>query len=307
MRGAKNNNRWSMWARSIARRHVRFTERRESLALIVLRMRGPLSVVRERRSFTTRIVRPQVHLAINAVLAQTRHGARTERTFLCAFASLHEKTSSTTTLRLVSQEAHKEVRSERTFRDTRLERQTETERSRDTERMRETVRSRETIRSREAERLREVERLRETERLRQPLTFVFERINTIKNGTNSSCLEMLVHQHARSIVERVTQQSRRHETMHIGGGSDTLITQHMSTSSSRTEITQPRVLKTVTAPTRVIEKGAPSTQLTTVVETAPWLQDKVSVTGMNIDQITDQVVQQLDRRVVATRERMGRI
>jgi hypothetical protein len=57
----------------------------------------------------------------------------------------------------------------------------------------------------------------------------------------------------------------------------------------------------------VIEKVAPSTQVTTVVETAPWLQDKVSVTGMNIDQITDQVVKQLDRRVVAARERMGRI
>jgi hypothetical protein len=180
---------------------------------------------------------------------------------------LREKTSSTT-LRLVSQ-VQKELRSERTIHDLRFERQTE------------------------------------TERLRKPLTFVFERVNTSKTSAHSNRLEVLVHQHARSIVERVTQQSRRNETMHIGGG-DTLITRHMS-SSSHTEVTQPRVLKTVTTPTRVIEKAAPSTQVTTVVETAPWSQDKVSVTGMNIDQITDQVVKQLDRRVVAARERMGKI
>ena len=268
MSGEKKNNRWSMWARAIARRHVRFTERRESLALIVLRLRGPLNIVRERWSFTTRIVRPHVHLAINALLTQRRKDAKTdakgERTFLRAFAPLREKTSSTTS-RLVFQ-AQKELRSERTIRDLRFERQTET---------------------------------------RNPLTFVFERVNTSNTSTHSNRLEVLVHQHARSIVDRVTQQSRRVETMHIGGG-DTLITQHMS-SSSHTQVTQPRVLKTVTTPTRVIEKAAPSAQVTTVVETAPWLQDKVSVNGMNIDQITDQVVKQLDRRVVAARERMGKI
>ncbi len=184
---------------------------------------------------------------------------------------MREKTSSTT-LRLVSQ-VQKELRSERTIssertiRDLRFERQTE------------------------------------MERLRKPLTFVFERVNTSKTSAHSNRLEVLVHQHARSIVERVTQQSRRNETMHIGGG-DTLITRHMS-SSSHTEVTQPRVLKTVTTPTRVIEKTTHEPTVTTVVETAAWLQE-VPIAGLNIDQITDQVVKQLDHRVVAARERMGR-
>jgi hypothetical protein len=56
----------------------------------------------------------------------------------------------------------------------------------------------------------------------------------------------------------------------------------------------------------VIEKTIHEPPVTTVVETAAWLQNKAPVAGLNIDQITDQVVKQLDRRVVAARERMGR-
>ena len=263
----ETHNRWSNWARAIASRHLRFTQRRDSLDLVLLRLRSPLRIIRERSMFTTRIVRPSLYLTISTFLPQRRKGAKAERTLLSAFVPLREKTSSPT-LRLVSQ-AQKEVRSERTIRDLRFERQTE------------------------------------TERLRKPLTFVFERVNTSKTSAHSNRLEVLVHQHARSIVERVTRQSRRNETMHIGGG-DTLITRHMS-SSSYTEVTQPRVLKTVTMPTRVIEKTTHEPTVTTVVETAAWLQDKVPVAGLNIDQITDQVVKQLDRRVVAARERMGRV
>jgi hypothetical protein len=269
MSGEKKNNRWSTWARAITRRHVRFTERRDSLALIVLRLRGPLNIVRERWSFTTRIVRPHVHLAINAVLTQRRKGAKTdakaERTFLRAFAPLREKTSSTT--------SRHELRTGHSMAE--FERQTGFERQFRFE--------------------------RQTETSVKPLTFVFERIN--RTSSHSRSVEKLVHQHARSIVERVTQQSRRHETIHIGGG-DTLITQHIT--ATQMHVTQPRVMKTVTTPTRVIEKTIHEPPVTTVVETAAWLKNEVPVAGLNIDQITDQVVKQLDRRVVAARERMGR-
>jgi uncharacterized protein (DUF2235 family) len=145
-------------------------------------------------------------------------------------------------------------------------------------------------------------RFEEQTRMAPPLTFVFERVNVKKRSTQSSRLDALVHQHARSFVERVTQQSRRNETMHIGGNN----LMARETSSSHTEATQTRVRKTISAPTRVIEKTSPTAPVTTVVETAPWLQDKVSVAGLNIDQITDQVVKQLDHRVIAARERMGK-
>src|SRR5215467_6626314 len=58
-------NRWSRWARSIARQHPRLAHRRESLALVVLRLRRPLNIIRERLSFT-KIIQPRLQLAINA-------------------------------------------------------------------------------------------------------------------------------------------------------------------------------------------------------------------------------------------------
>lgn len=265
---SEKNNRWSLWARSIAGRHLRFTQRRESLALVLLRLRSQLHIVRERWSFTTRLIQPRLHLAINAVLTPTRKGLKAEGPFLCTLAPLREKTYSTTS-RLLS-EPHKEVRSERTTREINRSRTLLNERSR---------------------------LQTQLETSKSPLTFVFERINQSKTA------EVLVRQQVRSIVERVTLQSRRNETMLIAN--NTLIARQMS--SAQTLAPQPRVMKTVSEHTRVLEKTTQAAPVTTVVETAPWLQDKVSVAGLNIDQITDQVVKQLDHRVVAARERRGRI
>lgn len=88
-------------------------------------------------------------------------------------------------------------------------------------------------------------------------------------------------------------------------GTNTLIERLMSSSSVKT-MQPPRLLKTAPATTRVIEKAPQPPEVTTVVETASWLQDKAPVAGLNIEQITDHVVRQLDRRVVAAKERMGR-
>jgi hypothetical protein len=140
--------------------------------------------------------------------------------------------------------------------------------------------------------------------LKPPLTLVFNRLEVNKRSTYSKRVEVLIHQQARSVLERVTQQSRRVEKMVLGG--ETLIERQMS-SSSITTMQPPRLLKTPPATTRVIEKQPQPPQVTTVVETAPWLQDKAPVAGLNIEQITDQVVRQLDRRVVAAKERMGRV
>jgi hypothetical protein len=140
--------------------------------------------------------------------------------------------------------------------------------------------------------------------LKQPLAFVFERVKLSKSTSHTNRLEILIHQQARSVVERVTQQARRTETMLTGTSS--LVERQIA--STRMEVMQPpRLLKTVAASTRVIEKSSSAPPVTTVIESAPWLPEKMPVAGLNIDQLTDQVVRQLDRRVVAARERMGRV
>lgn len=267
-------NRWSAWARSIATRHARFTQRRDSLALIVLRSRS-LHVIRERWSFTTRLVRPHLQLAINAVVKlahwrQEQHFSHGTKSFL------H---TTERALSLPGVLTRQPGRIERVVREIGPAGSTPAQPSANFREQRQV--------------------------LKQPLAFVFERVKVSKSTSHMNRLEILIHQQARSVVARVTQQARRTETMLTG--TNNMIERQMA--STRTEVMQPpRLLKTVAASTRVIEKSStPAAPVTTVIESAPWLQEKMPVAGLNIDQITDQVVRQLDRRVVAARERMGRV
>jgi len=271
-------NRWTKWARSIARQHPRLARRRESLALIVLRLRRPLNIIRKRFSFT-KIIQPRLQLAINASvklvhLRQEQHvyGGPTN-------VSSHSRTErrvfgSPGVLRTIS-EPRPQDRREAGGRQAEVA----------------TVQN-------SAAGLTPPPRV-----LKPPLNLVFERLEVNKRSSHSKRVEVLIHQQAQSVVERVTQQSRRTETIIVG--TNTLIERLMS-SSSVTATQPPRLLKTAAVMTRVIEKPSQPPQVTTVVESAQWFQDKAPVAGLNIDQITDQVVRQLDRRVVAAKERMGR-
>jgi hypothetical protein len=271
-------NRWIKWARSIARQHPRLARRRESLALIVLRLRRPLNIIRKRFSFT-KIIQPRLQLAINASvklvhLRQEQHvyGGPTNvsshsRTEQCVFGSPG-------VLRTIS-ERRPQDRREAGGRQAEVA----------------TVQNSAAV-------FTPPHRV-----LTPPLNLVFERLEVNKRSTHSKRVEVLIHQQAQSVVERVTQQSRRLETIIVG--TNTLLERLMS-SSSVTATQPPRLLKTAAVMTRVIEKPSQPPQVTTVVESAQWFQDKAPVAGLNIDQITDQVVRQLDRRVVAAKERMGR-
>ena len=271
-------NRWTKWARSIARQHPRLARRRESLALIVLRLRRPLNIIRKRFSFT-KIIQPRLQLAINASvklvhLRQEQHvyGGPTN-------VSSHSRTER----RVFGSPGVLRTISERRPQDRREAggRQAEVA----------TVQNSAAV-------FTPPHRV-----LTPPLNLVFERLEVNKRSTHSKRVEVLIHQQAQSVVERVTQQSCRLETIIVG--TNTLIERLMS-SSSVTATQPPRLLKTAAAMTRVIEKAPQPPQVTTVVESASWFQDKAPVAGLNIEQITDQVVRQLDRRVVAAKERMGR-
>ncbi|MCM3870572.1 MAG: hypothetical protein ND895_07765 [Pyrinomonadaceae bacterium] len=274
-------SRWSRWARSIALRHKRFTQRRDSLALIVLRLRRPLNIFRERWAFTTRIVQPRLQLAINAFVKLV-HWSHQQYfsggpTRISSLALTDQRVFSSPGVLRTRSAPRNHGRGETSNRQI-------------------------AFALASADRGSTAGFVEPPNVLKPPLTFVFERLKASKKSTHPSRFEVLSHQQARSIVERVSQQSRRTETMTIG--TNTVIERQMS---SQTAATQPRrLLRSVQAPTRVIEKAA-AAPVTTVVETASWLQDKVPVTGLNIDQITDHVVRQLDRRVVAARERMGRV
>ena len=272
-------NRWSRWARSIARQHPRLAQRRESLALIVLRLRRPLKIIRRRFAFT-KIIQPRLQLAINASVKLV-HFRREQHIYggpvnVRSLSLTEQRVFSSPRVVSTSAEPRRQERREEARRQTEVT---------------------------EADQRSSSVFVPPSRVLKSPLTLVFERLETNRESTHSNRVEVLIHQQVRSVVERVTQQSRRTEKMVIG--TNTLI-ERLMTSSSVTAIQPPRVLKTAPVTTRVIEKAAQPPQVTTVVETASWLQDQAPVAGLNIEQITDQVVRQLDRRVVAAKERMGR-
>jgi hypothetical protein len=57
-------------------------------------------------------------------------------------------------------------------------------------------------------------------------------------------------------------------------------------------------------PTEHMTAGQP---VTTTVPTHPWMTNPSPIPAFNIEQLTDQVMRQMDRRMTAWRERRGRI
>jgi len=263
--------------------------------LIVLRLRRPLTIIRERRSFTTKIIRPRLQLAINAAVKlvhwhQEQHVSGGPINVSSFSLTERRVVGAPGVLRMIS-ETRRQDRREAGSR-----RQTEVAPS---------AVDRGSFAGFEPPPLGVLKPPLTRVFERPPLTLVFERLEVNRKSTRSDRLEVLIRQQARSVVERVTQQSRRVETM-VAGVNNTLIERQMS-SSTIVATQPPRLLKTASATTRVIEKAPQPPQVTTVVESAQWFPDKAPVAGLNIEQITDQVVRQLDRRVVAAKERMGRV
>jgi len=139
-----------------------------------------------------------------------------------------------------------------------------------------------------------------------PLTLVFRRMETQKL-THSRVLEALVDRREHSIARRITEQSRRRETMFTTAS--TVTTQQavsIETKAVPTSMTLVPSMKVAPAAVKVLDRWATKVPPASTVETTSWPKE-TTLPELNLDQITDQVVRRLDHRVVALRERMGKI
>ena len=97
-----------------------------------------------------------------------------------------------------------------------------------------------------------------------------------------------------TIARQVVRQTQRVEARVPGS---------MALITRQTQVTAHQVTSTP-VPTEHMAAGQP---VTTTVPTYPWMPHAAPTPAMNLEQLTDQVMRQMDRRMTACRERRGKI
>jgi hypothetical protein len=141
----------------------------------------------------------------------------------------------------------------------------------------------------------------------RPLRLVFQRLEKIHEGREAASRERATYQTREMILRRVIDQSQRIESPRPLPPALIIKQAEKSTieaadSIDRQSATTSTIEQVVSR--RMSEQSAArhSTSLTT--HAAPWTP---SAAPLNVDQIADQVLRRLDRRVEAWRERTGRV
>lgn len=278
-------NRWSLWARSLATRHLRLAPRRDLLDLVVAHPRALVHILRERWLITSRRVQPRIELAIHAILKLT--------------VNQQQRSSVTRT----SAQSPSVGMQPATFRDA----------SRDFP-LRSMPAARQTLSKAQSSgkafgKIPSPNPEGVVFNAAAPLTMVFRRVQETQKLTHSRVLEALMDQREHSIARRVTQRSRRSETMVTTASTLT----RRQTVSTETEAIPSRsmklapLMKLTPAAVKVVERSATTVPATSTVESTSLQKESTSLPDLNLDQITDQVVRRLDHRVIALRERLGRV
>ncbi len=285
-------NRWSSWTRSLATRHLRLATGRELLDLVVARPRSLVRILRERWLVTSRRVQPRIELAIHAILKLT---VNQQQHSSVIHTSAQSSVMQTATFLNTTNVLNATNFSTRQFSHGSVPSSAQTVSKADA-----SGKAFETIPSPNPEDV--------IFNAATPLTFVFRRVQETQKLTHSRVLEALMDQREHSITRRVTQRSRRNETMVTTASTLT----RRQTVSTETEAIPSHsmklapLMKLTPAAVNVFERSATTVPATSTVESTSW-QKESTPPELNLDEITDQVVRRLDHRVIALRERMGRV
>jgi hypothetical protein len=285
-------NRWLLWTRSLTTRYLRLAARRDPLDLVLPSRRSLVRILRERWLVTSQRVRPRIELAIHAILKLSVNQFQRSSFFHTFEPSASVGLETTTFLnttrflkgtqsspRDVSLPAHPSavetigpVRApNKGFEKSPLS-------------------DREDVFFQAA----------------APLTLVFRRMET-QTLTHFRVLESLMDRREHSIARRITERSRREET--IATTASTVTRQEVVSSQTKavpTSMTLAPSMKVAPPAVKAPDRWATRVPPSSTVETTSCAKE-IKLADLNFDQITDQVVRRLDHRVIALRERMGEI
>jgi hypothetical protein len=128
-----------------------------------------------------------------------------------------------------------------------------------------------------------------------PLHFVFQRLRQVNEFTQVRRQNELTHQNARSFVQRMTRQTQRVENW-VAGKLALIARQTPGFAAPQSVAAMENRKGTV-----------PGVHVTRAKRTGTSIHNIPASQPLNIEALTDQVVQQIDRRMTAWRERMGKI
>jgi len=126
--------------------------------------------------------------------------------------------------------------------------------------------------------------------LQIPIDLVFQRLFRSEEQTRR-IESSITRQSGAVLLQRLDQQSQRIEA--AGSASAALTTRHMPQFTD-SKITSSHASSGSAATNRAVDQST-------------WPEVNRPMPPMNIDVLTDQVMRQLDRRIIAARERMGKI
>jgi hypothetical protein len=129
--------------------------------------------------------------------------------------------------------------------------------------------------------------VKEASRLQTPLPLAFRRLFDADESTLLKHSPRETETSARALVERIVRQSQRLEE----------------------RVAEPAAVVMRRAPAVEMAPAMPTNQRPFITTAAgqSWRQDTSPPPAIDLERITDQVVRQLDRRVVALRERLGKV
>jgi hypothetical protein len=127
-----------------------------------------------------------------------------------------------------------------------------------------------------------------------PLQLVFRRLVEAGEFMRLKSRETATETGAHSLIERIARRSQRVEELGA----------RAATPTQTLMVTRRPAAVTIAA---AVEQAATEFRAEPVVHTAQWGSNAAPPATINLEQITDQVMRQLDRRVIAARERMGRV
>jgi hypothetical protein len=133
-----------------------------------------------------------------------------------------------------------------------------------------------------------------------PLRLVFQRLYETDRIVQAGNLERVIEQSAEMILHRVSRHSQRIEQ--APALTSVLVAKQAPTAISR----EASVSVGGDVSRSAFEPRSADPSIVTSTHAAAWPRD-ARAAGVNLDQITDQVMQKLDRRINAWRERTGKV
>jgi hypothetical protein len=262
------------WALSLMSRHGLVFARRDTPAMVLLQRLPLLRLLHERRTVMSQQFRPQLNLSLNAFFGQT---LRRERQYFIPERRLRASP-------VMAEPVRVELSVSPVVQTVKAERVAESKKTNDRHVAAPSFAAAQT---QAPAQLRQIKQL-------LPLQLVLQRRNQLEELKRVYRQSSVTRESVLTFTERVVRQRHRIEER---------ASKQVAFVTRRAAVPAVQDARSSSAAVQQLDTHAP---VANSVHTAPWAQPQLSPPQLNLDALTNHVIQQLDRRLVAARERLGK-